>query len=114
MPRFSVEQSTPPLSPRLRECDQLQVAIYDWREQHKTVGPVEEPSVAGDQRPGVLDPRLAFDRRFDEVAALRRDRHERAKACTKRDADPDQPRPGDRSHEDRGNGTGDGTFHRLV
>src|SRR5476649_1330496 len=32
-PRCEVEQSTPPLSQWLRECDQLQVAIYDRGQQ---------------------------------------------------------------------------------
>src|SRR5580700_4004160 len=84
MPRFSVEQSTLPLSSRLRECDQLQIAIYDWGEQHKAVGTIEEAAMAGDQRPRVLDACLALDRRLDQIAALRRHRHERAEAGAQR------------------------------
>src|SRR5579863_421456 len=114
MPRYSVEQSTPPLSSRLRECDQLQIAIYDWREQHKTVGAIEDAAVARDERAGVLDPGLALDRRLDEIAALRGDRHERAEPRAERNGDADKQRAGNRTHEDRGDRAGDGSLHRLV
>src|SRR5207302_9003134 len=51
--------------------DEPQIAIYDRSHEHEAVEPVEQPAVAGDQRARLLDPRLALDRRLDEVTRLR-------------------------------------------
>src|ERR1700693_3493568 len=74
MPQYRVEQSTPALSPRLRECDQLQIAIYDRSYQHKAVGTVQERAVPRDERSRVFDICLTLDRRLDEIATLGVDR----------------------------------------
>src|ERR1700722_1673364 len=66
MPRYGVDQSTLPLSPQLRERDQLQVAIYDWGKQNEAIGAIEQSAVSGDERSRVLDAGLTLERRLDE------------------------------------------------
>ncbi|MCU0619713.1 MAG: hypothetical protein MUF40_07450 [Gemmatimonadaceae bacterium] len=92
----------------------------DGEHEEHAVDPVEEAAVAGQERRGVLDPRLALEERLDEIADLRDERDDDAeeddpprREAELRVRDEQEPDEGER-HHDREGDAADGAGDRLA